>query len=247
MLGSSLGGLISCYACWTRAAEYGRCACMSSSMWWANEWMNQLVATTPPADAGMALSEESIMSNINCNHCCNVRKKISKRSVLKTPIIFLPILRFDCICDTWALALAQTCVSISTRAISRRPTATTNCRRSAWSRRCARAACHTSPITWVQCCATVCRRECSVNRSLSKSLLFVPHAISENRVEHLRCFRLSFISRNDAFLSHLYLFFHLLSTCARAFSAPGGDHSESAWGARSDVPLTALYAPGDDV
>lgn len=48
LLGSSLGGLISCYACWTRP-EYGRCGCMSSSMWWDNEWFNDLVAATPAA------------------------------------------------------------------------------------------------------------------------------------------------------------------------------------------------------
>ena len=48
LLGSSLGGLISCYACWTRP-EYGRCGCMSSSMWWDNEWLDDFVTTTPAA------------------------------------------------------------------------------------------------------------------------------------------------------------------------------------------------------
>eukprot|EP01116_Phalansterium_solitarium_P016094 TRINITY_DN3654_c1_g1_i3.p1 TRINITY_DN3654_c1_g1~~TRINITY_DN3654_c1_g1_i3.p1 ORF type:complete len:291 (-),score=118.40 TRINITY_DN3654_c1_g1_i3:215-1087(-) len=33
ILGSSLGGLISCYAGWTRNATYGRAGCMSSSFW----------------------------------------------------------------------------------------------------------------------------------------------------------------------------------------------------------------------
>jgi hypothetical protein len=53
-----------------------------------------------------------------------------------------------------------------------------------------------------------------------------------------------FLPRNravHAFLTHS-CYFCLLSTS----SAPGGDHSESAWGARFDVPLTALYTPGDD-
>jgi predicted alpha/beta superfamily hydrolase len=34
ILGSSLGGLISCYAGWTRATIYGKVGCMSSSFWW---------------------------------------------------------------------------------------------------------------------------------------------------------------------------------------------------------------------
>lgn len=34
IMGSSLGGLISCYAGWTRANVYGKVGCMSSSFWW---------------------------------------------------------------------------------------------------------------------------------------------------------------------------------------------------------------------
>lgn len=37
--GSSLGGLISFYAAWTRSDVYGAAICMSSSFWWDNEWM----------------------------------------------------------------------------------------------------------------------------------------------------------------------------------------------------------------
>lgn len=37
ILGSSLGGLISCYAGWTRSAVYGQAGCMSSSFWWNDE------------------------------------------------------------------------------------------------------------------------------------------------------------------------------------------------------------------
>jgi predicted alpha/beta superfamily hydrolase len=37
--GSSLGGLISFYASWTRSDVFGSAICMSSSFWWANEWM----------------------------------------------------------------------------------------------------------------------------------------------------------------------------------------------------------------
>lgn len=45
ILGSSLGGLISCYAGWTRAI-YGRIGCMSSSFWWnSQDFLNQVMKT----------------------------------------------------------------------------------------------------------------------------------------------------------------------------------------------------------
>ena len=37
ILGSSLGGLISCYAGWTRSQVYGKVGCMSSSFWWNDQ------------------------------------------------------------------------------------------------------------------------------------------------------------------------------------------------------------------
>jgi len=43
VLGSSLGGLISCYAGWSRSAFYGRTGCMSSSFWWNNEDFNRTI------------------------------------------------------------------------------------------------------------------------------------------------------------------------------------------------------------
>lgn len=50
ILGSSLGGLISCYAGWTRSEVYGRVGCMSSSFWWDdNDYQNNvLTASHPP-------------------------------------------------------------------------------------------------------------------------------------------------------------------------------------------------------
>ena len=50
LLGSSLGGLISCYAGFTRD-DYGRVGCMSSSFWWDNQYFNNtlLVNHDPPA------------------------------------------------------------------------------------------------------------------------------------------------------------------------------------------------------
>lgn len=43
ILGSSLGGLISCYAGFTRPTVYGRAGCMSSSFWWNNEDFNNVI------------------------------------------------------------------------------------------------------------------------------------------------------------------------------------------------------------
>jgi len=50
ILGSSLGGLISCYAGWTRSSVYGKAGCMSSSFWWNSEDFNNviLVKNSPP-------------------------------------------------------------------------------------------------------------------------------------------------------------------------------------------------------
>lgn len=50
LLGSSLGGLISCYAGWTRSGVYGRVGCMSSSFWWDSQYFNNtlLVDHAPP-------------------------------------------------------------------------------------------------------------------------------------------------------------------------------------------------------
>jgi predicted alpha/beta superfamily hydrolase len=57
MAGSSLGGLISCYAGWTRPQLYGRVACMSSSFFWNNEDFNNTVLSnwSTPNDTAMYL------------------------------------------------------------------------------------------------------------------------------------------------------------------------------------------------
>lgn len=51
MLGSSLGGLISCYAGWMRPNEYSKVGCMSSSFWWNNEDFNGVVMVQNPKPA----------------------------------------------------------------------------------------------------------------------------------------------------------------------------------------------------
>lgn len=48
MLGSSLGGLLSCYAAWTRPGVYAQAGCMSSSFWWADEHFNNVTLQKPP-------------------------------------------------------------------------------------------------------------------------------------------------------------------------------------------------------
>jgi len=49
IMGSSLGGLISCYAGWTRSSVYSSAGCMSSSFWWNSEDFDQKVLVTPGA------------------------------------------------------------------------------------------------------------------------------------------------------------------------------------------------------
>eukprot|EP01012_Entosiphon_sulcatum_P031968 TRINITY_DN406_c0_g1_i1.p1 TRINITY_DN406_c0_g1~~TRINITY_DN406_c0_g1_i1.p1 ORF type:complete len:435 (-),score=67.90 TRINITY_DN406_c0_g1_i1:1243-2547(-) len=49
ILGSSLGGLISCYAGWTRSRLYGLVGCMSSSFWWNTEDFTNVIMTKSPA------------------------------------------------------------------------------------------------------------------------------------------------------------------------------------------------------
>mmetsp|Transcript_30484 Transcript_30484/g.76526 ORF Transcript_30484/g.76526 Transcript_30484/m.76526 type:complete len:414 (-) Transcript_30484:86-1327(-) len=49
VLGSSLGGLISCYAGWTRPDVYSRAGCMSSSFWWNSQDFNSTVIPSHPA------------------------------------------------------------------------------------------------------------------------------------------------------------------------------------------------------
>lgn len=50
ILGSSLGGLISCYAGWTRPDVYGKVGCMSSSFWWDdNDFQKNVIPASTPA------------------------------------------------------------------------------------------------------------------------------------------------------------------------------------------------------
>jgi len=48
ILGSSLGGLISCYGAWTRPSVFGKGGCMSSSFWWNTEDFNNVILKNYP-------------------------------------------------------------------------------------------------------------------------------------------------------------------------------------------------------
>lgn len=46
MVGSSHGGLLSCYAGWTKPDIFERVGCMSSSFWWMDEEFNKDILTS---------------------------------------------------------------------------------------------------------------------------------------------------------------------------------------------------------
>lgn len=43
MIGSSLGGIVTCYAGWTRGDIFSKVGCMSSSFWWNNYDFNSTI------------------------------------------------------------------------------------------------------------------------------------------------------------------------------------------------------------
>lgn len=63
-MGSSMGGLFSFYAAWTRPDVFGKAICLSSSFWWANRHMIRAVTEAPTPrpeiylDSGAALNPE---------------------------------------------------------------------------------------------------------------------------------------------------------------------------------------------
>lgn len=64
VMGSSMGGLFSFYAAWTRPDVFGKAICLSSSFWWAGRHMIRAIAQAPSPrpvlylDSGAALSEQ---------------------------------------------------------------------------------------------------------------------------------------------------------------------------------------------
>lgn len=47
VLGSSMGGLFSFFAAWTRPDVFGKAACLSSSFWWASRWIVRMAERGP--------------------------------------------------------------------------------------------------------------------------------------------------------------------------------------------------------
>lgn len=76
--GSSLGGLISCYAAYTRPDVYDRAICMSSSFWWNNEdFLNSVLKNK--TDVRLYLdSGDAGTSQDGKNQTVSVRTKLEK-------------------------------------------------------------------------------------------------------------------------------------------------------------------------
>ncbi len=64
VMGSSLGGLFSFFAAWSRPDVFGKAICLSSSFWWANRYMIRAAYLAPSPrpiiylDSGVALNPE---------------------------------------------------------------------------------------------------------------------------------------------------------------------------------------------
>jgi len=65
ILGSSLGGLISCYGAWTRPSVFSKGGCMSSSFWWNYRDFNEVILATYPKPA-----DETIY--LDSGNCCPI-------------------------------------------------------------------------------------------------------------------------------------------------------------------------------
>jgi predicted alpha/beta superfamily hydrolase len=57
--GSSLGGLISCYATYTRPTVFQASICMSSSFWWNNEDFNNKILSGDKYISGLKIYLDS--------------------------------------------------------------------------------------------------------------------------------------------------------------------------------------------
>jgi predicted alpha/beta superfamily hydrolase len=82
IMGSSLGGLISCYAGWTRPEIYGKVGCMSSSFWWdENNFQNEIITSSVPDDPSLPLIYmDSGTGSVGEIHCTEYTTQINKYS-----------------------------------------------------------------------------------------------------------------------------------------------------------------------
>jgi len=80
IMGSSLGGLISCYAGWTRSSVYGKSGCMSSSFWWDSRNFDKSILTNYPqpdeeifyVDSGDFALSPTLMIVIKRSKCATI-------------------------------------------------------------------------------------------------------------------------------------------------------------------------------
>jgi len=79
ILGSSLGGLISCYAGWTRSTVYSKTGCMSSSFWWNNQDFKNTVLNTAKPTLGEVFYLDSGTVNDGQQDTVDVRNKFQER------------------------------------------------------------------------------------------------------------------------------------------------------------------------
>jgi predicted alpha/beta superfamily hydrolase len=82
ILGSSLGGLISCYAGWTRPEVYGKVGCMSSSFWWDdNDFQKNIVPASVPAKPYPAIYMDSGTGSLGEKECTAYTTEIYKQLI----------------------------------------------------------------------------------------------------------------------------------------------------------------------
>lgn len=78
--GSSLGGLISCYAAYTRPSLFLKSICMSSSFWWNGEDFDKKILSTQKMWSGLQIyldSGDSGPSNDGKNQTVTVYQHLS--------------------------------------------------------------------------------------------------------------------------------------------------------------------------
>lgn len=82
ILGSSLGGLISCYAGWTRSSVYGKVGCMSSSFWWDdNDFQKNVITTKNPTVPYPAIYMDSGMGSRGERECTEYTTQIKNYAI----------------------------------------------------------------------------------------------------------------------------------------------------------------------
>lgn len=81
ILGSSLGGLLSCYAALTRPASWSRAVCMSSSFWWNDQHFLRSVLARAPASLPAAVYLDSGHPGDDYNQTLAVRARLAQLGV----------------------------------------------------------------------------------------------------------------------------------------------------------------------